>query len=598
MPGVVLAVTDHDPAGSRTTTTSVPAAAERDLAREPQLLADTVRIVLDWARGRALGSSSVTGISVALALCAAGWLTEGSRSGNSWAALALAGSYLTVLAGRSLAAVPAVGSRRAGAAARAEALGKARYLASIGWSVSECAIYAGLAVGAVADRWSGIWILAIAVLAMTGIRELMTASTWPGTRDDADRGMLRRVIAEALRMPAGGRVALIAIVAPIWGGRAALLALLDWTIIAVGFGLASLQGPPRDRVKAAAAARPASQREPSGLSVLLLPAGDAAGPRLEPAAVDALEVPGDDAEQPSAGPGPGGSPFPAAAGAAIGAPGQPGARPADGLPAAEASEVDPWGRPADGLPAAEASEVGAWGQPADGPPAAEPSQADDPAQPAADPPAAEPDEAEQWRDRLLLLRDDGVLARNLGALVRGNLLPLPPALLGLAATATLAYLGMRSVPGILIISPCLIMLLAAFGSSNRHAGRLDWLVPAVLLGWQCLYLTTVGQAQRIPAPATFALCAVLLIRYADLACAGRPVIMAKRRRRNWTVELTEGERERGGALGWEGRMLLMGAAAAVGIGTLAYVALSAYLGWLICAKVLTSCLALREGDHR
>ncbi len=191
-----------------------------------------------------------------------------------------------------------------------------------------------------------------------------------------------------------------------------------------------------------------------------------------------------------------------------------------------------------------------------------------------------------------------MLARNLGALVRGNLLPLPPAVLGLAATAMLAYLGMRSVPGILIMSPCLIMLLAAFGSSNRHAGRLDWLVPAVLLGWQCLYLTTVGQAQRIPAPATFALCAVLLVRYADLAAPGRPVIMAKRRRRNWTVELTEGDREPGAALGWEGRMLLMGAAAAVGIGTLAYVALSAYLGWLICAKVLTSCLALREGDHR
>jgi hypothetical protein len=545
MPGVVLAVTDHDPAGSRTTATTVPAGPEDDLGRELPFLADTVRIVLDWARGRALGSSSVTGISVALALCAAGWLSEGSRSGNFWAALALAGSYLTVLAGRSLAVAPAVGSRRADGAARAEALGKARYLASVGWSVSECAIYAGLAVGAVADRWSSIWILAIAVLTMTGIRELMTASTWPGGRDDADRGVLRRVIAEALRMPAGGRVALIAIAAPIWGDRAALLALLDWTIIAVGFGLASLQGPPRERVKAAAAARPASQREPSGLSVLLLPAGDTGGPRLDPAAVDSLEVPGDDAEQPAAGPGPGDSPFLAPPGEVVAAPRQSDVRPS-----------------------------------------------------AADPPVAQPDEAELWRDRLLLLRDDGILARNLGALVRGNLLPLPPAVLGLAATAMLAYLGMRSVPGILIMSPCLIMLLAAFGSSNRHAGRLDWLVPAVLLGWQCLYLTTVGQAQRIPAPATFALCAVLLVWYADLAAPGRPVIMAKRRRRNWTVELTEGDRERGGALGWEGRMLLMGAAAAVGIGTLAYVALSAYLGWLICAKVLTSCLALREGDHR
>ena len=330
MPGVVLAVTDHDPAGSRTTAPTVPAGPEGDLGREPPFLADTARIVLDWARGRALGSSSVTGISVALALCAAGWLSEGSRSGNFWATLALAGSYLTVLAGRSLAVAPAVGSRRADGAARAEALGKARYLASVGWSVSECAIYAGLAVGAVADRWSGIWILAIAVLTMTGIRELMTASTWP-SRSDADRGVLRRVITEALRMPAGGRVALIAIAAPIWGDRAALLALLDWTIIAVGFGLASLQGPPRDRVKAAAA-RSASQREPSGLSVLLLPAGDEAGPRLDPAAVDSLEVPGDDADQPAAGPGRGDSPFPAQPGEVIAAPPQPDVWPAAGKP--------------------------------------------------------------------------------------------------------------------------------------------------------------------------------------------------------------------------------------------------------------------------
>jgi hypothetical protein len=543
MPGVVLAVTDHDPGTGHRTTTTVAAGVESDLGQDPAFLADTVRIVLEWARGRALGSSSVTGISVALSLCAAAWLTAGSRSGNLWAALALTGSYLALMAGRSLAAGPASAGRQADLAAP-DALGKARYLGAIGWSVAECAVYAGLAIGAVADHWSAIWILAIAVLSLTGVREVMTASMWPAGRDDPDRSLPRRVIAEALRMPAGGRAALIIIVAPVWGSRAALLALLDWTIIAVGFGLASLQGPAReDRGAAAADPAPAPPREPQGLSVLLLPAAAPAEPRLDPADVDALEVPGDDAEA-DPRPGPDNSPFPD-----------------------EASEP-----PQAALPV----------------PVSQPAEASPP--PASD--------ADLWQDRLILLRDDGMLARNLGALVRGNLLPLPPALLGLAATAVLAYLGLQSVPGILILSPCLIMLLAAFGSSNRHAGRLDWLVPAVLLGWQCLYLTTVGQAQGVPVPATFALCAVLLVRYADLACPGRPVIMAKRRRRNWTIELTEGDRERGGTLGWEGRMLLMGAAAAAGIGTLAYVALSAYLGWLICTKVLTSCLALREGDHR
>jgi hypothetical protein len=529
MPGVVLAVTDRDPAGGPgPSATTAAGEAEGELAHDPPFLAETARGVIEWAHGRALRASSVTGISVALALCAATWLTAGTRTGNFKAALALAGSYLAVLAGRALAAGPGPARRIRGFATIAPSTrAKTRWLAAIGWSVSECALYAGLAIGAAADHWSGMWILAIGVLAMVAVRELMTAAMWPGEPADGDRGLLRRAVTEALRMPPGGRVLLIALAAPVWGSRAVLLALLDWTIIAVGFGLASLQGPPRDPAAAPAPA-PARPPGPMGLAMLLPAGADQAGQRIDPAAVDALELPGDDVEP-------------------------QGERP-----------VPPPSFP----PKAAAAEPG------------------------------EPDEAAQWCERLVLLRDDGVLARNLGTLVRGNLLPLPPAVLGLVATAVLTYLGMQSVPGILIISPCLIMLLAAPGSGNLHAGRLDWLVPAVLFGWQCLYLTTVGQAQHVPAAATFALCAALAVRYADLACAGRPVILARPMRRNWTMDLTEGDRERGSALGWEGRMLLMGAAAAAGLGTLAYVALTAYLGMLICVKVLTSCLGLREGDSR
>jgi hypothetical protein len=49
--------------------------------------------------------------------------------------------------------------------------------------------------------------------------------------------------------------------------------------------------------------------------------------------------------------------------------------------------------------------------------------------------------------------------------------------------------------------------------------------------------------------------------------------------------------ERGTSLGWEGRMLLAGLAAGIGIATVAYLALTAYLGVLIGAKVVTRCLA-------
>jgi hypothetical protein len=157
---------------------------------------------------------------------------------------------------------------------------------------------------------------------------------------------------------------------------------------------------------------------------------------------------------------------------------------------------------------------------------------------------------------------------------------------------------LRSLPGILVLSPGLIMLLAAPGSSNRHAGRLDWLVPAVLLGWQCLYIATVGQAQDVPTPVSFTLCAVLMIRFADLACPGRPVVLARPMGRNWAMEVMEADRERGTALGWEGRMLLLGAGAAAGIGMFAYLALTAYLGGLICVKVLISSARVREGEGR
>ena len=55
--------------------------------------------------------------------------------------------------------------------------------------------------------------------------------------------------------------------------------------------------------------------------------------------------------------------------------------------------------------------------------------------------------------------------------------------------------------------------------------------------------------------------------------------------------------ERGTALGWEGRLLLAGVAAAMGIATFAYLALTAYLGLLICAKVVVSSLAPQEEDR-
>jgi hypothetical protein len=581
-PGIVLAVTDHDRNGGRAAAASPGVGGGRgagsgrgaggwnpgaggygpgdgdggsggygagdwesepgggELAGSPPILEETGRQILDWARSRSLGASSVLGISVVLTLCAVVWLTAGTRSGNFRASAALLAGYLMLVAGRSLLARPGTTGLRATrfAAAQTAALARTSWLATVGWTLAECVIYAGLAIGATADHWSGMWILAIAVLSLVGVRELMAASAWPAGAADPDRGLLRRAATAAMRMPAGGRLLLVGLVGPVWGNRAVLLALLDWTIIAIGLSLASHQGPARKSAPPAAPqlAGPGQlpPAAPPSLAVLLVPADGGRADGMQ------LDAPPDDdtsAELPAAVPSP---PLPAHA----------------GKRKARRGEREPV-QPAEATPGEQA-----------------------------------------WRDRLIMLRDDGALARYLGGLVRGNLLPLPPAVLGLVATALLAHLGLRSLPGILVLSPCLIMLLAAPGSSNRHAGRLDWLVPAVLLGWQCLYIATVGQAQGVPTPVSFALCGVLMIRFADLACPGRPVVRARPMRRDWAMEVLEADRERGTALGWEGRMLLLGAGAAAGIGMFAYLALTAYLGGLICAKVLMSSAVVREGEGR
>jgi hypothetical protein len=184
-------------------------------------------------------------------------------------------------------------------------------------------------------------------------------------------------------------------------------------------------------------------------------------------------------------------------------------------------------------------------------------------------------------------RDDGAVARFLGQLLRGQLVPLPPALAGLAAASMLAVLGLRNLPGIIALTPLVVMLLAAPGSSHRHDGRLDWLVPAVIQAGQYVYIAALGFASKVPGPVIFALCATIAIRSAGLAHraeSSRPAA--------WEAG------EAGTSMGWEGRMLAVGLGAIFGIATFAYFALAAYLVVLICRRVLASYLAPGEGDRR
>jgi len=162
-------------------------------------------------------------------------------------------------------------------------------------------------------------------------------------------------------------------------------------------------------------------------------------------------------------------------------------------------------------------------------------------------------------------RGDGPLSRWIGGLVEGRLPPLPPVLVGLLVTGVLAALGLGNLPGILVLTPVEAMMLAALGARHPHDGRLDWLVPALLLAGECVFLAALGLSWHTAAWLVYALLAAVVMRHVDLAVRAR---------------VGRGIPADVAGLGWEGRMLLAGLAALAGFVPLAYALVSGYL-WLL-----------------
>ena len=162
-------------------------------------------------------------------------------------------------------------------------------------------------------------------------------------------------------------------------------------------------------------------------------------------------------------------------------------------------------------------------------------------------------------------RGDGRIAVWIGGWVAGRIPPLAPLFVGLLVTGVLAALGLRNLPGILLLTPVEAMLLASFGSWNEHAGRGDWLVPPLIQAAEYVFLAEAGFALRLWPPWTFALVAAAGFRHLDLAYRVR-------------CGLASGIDRRG--LGWEGRMIVVGVAAAAGGLIVVYPALTVYLWWL------------------
>ena len=162
-------------------------------------------------------------------------------------------------------------------------------------------------------------------------------------------------------------------------------------------------------------------------------------------------------------------------------------------------------------------------------------------------------------------RGDGRISVWIGRFVGGRIPPLAPVFVGLLVTGVLVALGLRNLPGILLLTPVEAMLLASFGSWHPHGGRGDWLVPPLIQLAEYVFLAEAGFALRLWPPLTFALVAAAGFRHLDLAYRVR-----------W--DLSSGIDRRG--LGWEGRMIVVGVAAAAGGLIVVYPALAVYLWWL------------------
>ena len=173
---------------------------------------------------------------------------------------------------------------------------------------------------------------------------------------------------------------------------------------------------------------------------------------------------------------------------------------------------------------------------------------------------------ESDRGELRGYRGDGRIAVWIGKWVKGKVPPLAPLFVGLLVTGVLTALGLGNLSGILLLTPVEAMLLAAFGSWHPHDGRSDWLVPPLLQAGEYVFLAEIGYAGHVWPPLTFTVVAVVGLRHLDLAYRVRG-------------GLATGIDRRG--LGWEGRMIIAGIAAVVGIVPLAYSALALYLWWQV-----------------
>ncbi|WP_214109904.1 DUF5941 domain-containing protein [Acrocarpospora catenulata] len=174
-------------------------------------------------------------------------------------------------------------------------------------------------------------------------------------------------------------------------------------------------------------------------------------------------------------------------------------------------------------------------------------------------------------------RDDGPLSRAMGAMVAGQLPPLPPVIAALFVTGILLGVGIAGTDGLAVFAPLVALLLAGPGSSHRHDGRLDWLVPPLLRITEYGFIALVGFAHGVPALIIMVLLGAIVFHHYDTVYRIRQHVYLP----HWLS--TAG-------LGWEGRMIMVAVGGLVSSAAM-FVLLALYLWALFCWESLGCWLA-------
>ncbi|MET8382039.1 DUF5941 domain-containing protein [Streptosporangium canum] len=181
--------------------------------------------------------------------------------------------------------------------------------------------------------------------------------------------------------------------------------------------------------------------------------------------------------------------------------------------------------------------------------------------------------------RLLAYRDDGPLVTALRDKMGPGLPPVPATLVALLAIIAMAVTGMLDDGPVLLVPAVVMVLLVLPTAARDHLGKLDWLAPPLIRATEFLTIILVGLAADAPKWLLFVLLYVVGYHTYDTVYRTRQSIWPP----DWVFKA---------GLGWELRLLLLGAGAALGVLTWVLAALTLYLGVLFAVESVTSWVRL------